>query len=232
MRERAKSCPSRLFPGEKGLNGSSVLLHSLLGCSASAPGSMMLDSQLLLRLLARLHVFPPLLLSNLRCRHMRSTHNTVAHSIGRPCHRTSSNSDLFFPTQRHSVSPLGELAADQKEAENSLSAWQQSLEAFCSLLHTFKKSPGCSETLQLMLNRFVGADKPGLFVFVSWLPGGGNIYYRYLSLIFKPSSKAPPAIFSCFFFYCSFFIVIKLQGLRCAAPFWVILSHFCLSNSC
>lgn len=139
------------------------------------------------------------------CAACASTHNTVTHSIGWQCHRTSSNSDLFFPTQRNSVSPLGELAADQKEAENSLSAWQQSLEDFCSLSHTFTKSPASSEILQLMLNRFVGADKPGLFGFVSWLPGEGNIYYKYLSLIFEPSSRAPPAISSCFFYYLLFY---------------------------
>lgn len=92
-REREKSCPSRLFPGEKGLNGSSVLLHSVLGCSASPPGSRMLDSQLLLRLLTRLHVFPPLLLSNLCCRHMRSLCEYLQHC--HTFHRSAVSSYVF-----------------------------------------------------------------------------------------------------------------------------------------
>lgn len=151
-----------MFPREKGLNGSSVLLRSVLFLSTSPQGSRMLESELLLWLLVRLHVsleqFSSPFLSNLCCRHMHglyicSQHCHTFHQSAVSSYKLSdflsesTNSLTFFPQHSgvHSFppSPLGELTADQKEPEKTVCQHNnKGRMASHFLLHTFINSQG------------------------------------------------------------------------------------------
>lgn len=148
------------------------------------------------------------------CAACASTYNTVTHSIGRPCHRTSSNSDLFSPNTAAFSFPAGRTGCWSKGGrKQSVSMTTKSGGFLLSLEHLYKVS-------RQFRNPPADAEQ------VCWCRQAGSFWVcvlvtrlgQHLLQIFEPGSREPPTISSCFF-YCSFFSVIKIQPLRCAAPF-------------